>query len=152
MVTIEQRKKEFLDLIGIDVEDKNLIESRLKEILRKDDVDVKTWNFLFRGASLYDIDLSPEVKRIEDEKRLKELYDKKGTTIFTMLSTKLSMDEQEIRTLPLEKVLDLADTVVSSGDLSVKEHNIVCRGMWPIEKYIESHTEPLQEEIEKSKI
>lgn len=155
MITIEERKKEFLELLGVDDEtDINAIEEKLKIAIRNPKINAKTWNFLFRGADLFGIDLSDEVKAFEEEKHkesaIKELYEEKGTTIFTLIADHLGVPVEEVKAYPYEEVIEIAKSLVPSYLPRQKNYTIVTRGINKIEDYI-NMKETNNDSVNKSK-
>ena len=138
----EKIKKQMLDVLGLD-DSSNLveIENRLKLAIRDPKTDARKWNILFRGATLFGIDLSSEVKKAEQEENLKELYQKKGPTIFTLLATNLGVSEEEVKTYSYEDIINIAERIVSTSKLSVKDYNIMLRGVSTIERYLNVNSE-----------
>lgn len=136
----EKIKSNALTLLGLDnnatIEE---IESKMKEAIRNPKLPVREYNIISRCASLLKIDLTFELRKIDEENKLNELYEKKGPTIFTLLSNSLGVTEEEVKTYSHEDIINLAERLVASSNLSVKEYNIILRGISTIESYLNAN-------------
>ncbi len=136
----EKIKSNALTLLGLDnnatIEE---IESKMKEAIRDPKLHAREYNIISRCASLLRIDLTPELRKIDEENKLNELYEKKGPTIFTLLSNSLGVTEDEVKTYSHEDIINLAERLVASSNLSVKEYNIILRGISTIESYLNAN-------------
>lgn len=145
---LDKPKKDALVLLGLD---KNAtideIELKMKEAIRNPKLSSREYNIIYRGAGVLGIDLSTELRKIEEEESLKELYEKKGKTIFTLLSDALGVSEEEVKTYSYEDIINVAERIVSTSNLSVRDYNVMLRGISTIERYLNVNKEDTDNDL-----
>lgn len=145
---MDKLKKQTLDLLNLNSEATiEEIELKMKEAIRNPKLPAKKYNVILRCAGALGIDLTPELRKVEEEDNLNKLYKNDGKTIFTLLSSSLGVSEEELKTYSYEDIINVAERIVSTSNLSVKDYNVMLRGISTIERYLNVNDETKNKEL-----